>query len=340
MTVLEVPVANDIEQQINARRVGKLVDMPPQSEPWLRARKLGVGGSDVAAICGLNDWKSAFETYLDKVGDHPDGLSIPDNDKMKWGRLLEDPVSDETARRTGCVHVKPSYLFQHRDIDWALVNPDRIVIDPTRPDPGVLEIKTCAQWMGEKWGPDGSDSPATYAVFQAVHAMDVLDVQWADVAVLIGGQDHRCYRIERDMELVEMMRAYVADFWDRVLRRDPPPVTGAASDTDLLQRLFDAVEGKSVLLGDDAEQLVSDYNVAHRALKAAEEAKSLAGNQLRQMLGDGEIGVNAQGNQIVTWKQHETTAFDEKRFKADMPRFSATYTSKVPQRTLRPKKGI
>lgn len=324
----------DIEEQLNSRRVAKLADIPPQSKPWLETRKLGIGGSDAAAVCGLGEFKSAFECYLDKVGIHPDGLTIPDNEPMKWGRLLEEPVAAETARRTGCIHIKPSWLFQHRSIDWMLANPDGIVIDPNRDGLGIYEGKTCSHWMGDKWGEDESDSPATYALFQAVHYMSVLDLQWADISVLIAGQDFRHYRIERDDELVIMLETYEADFWDRVLRKDPPDPDGTAGDKDLLQRMFAAVHDKTVLVGSEAIELAQQYDQFRKIEKEAEKEKERVGNALRLMMGDAEIAVNELNRVVCTWREHETTKFAQKRFQEEMPRFSANYSYKEKQRSL------
>lgn len=327
-------VERDVEESINARRVALLKDLPPQSEPWLHARKRGIGGSDAAAVLGLGDFKSAFEVYLDKVGRHPDGLTIPDNPKMEWGRLLEDPVGDKTARVTGAVHVKPRWLYQHRHIDYMLGSPDRIVIDPLRDTPGVYEGKTCSEHMADRWGEDESDEPAMYALIQAVHYMDVLDFTWCDISVLIGGSDFRHYRVDRDDELVEMLRAYEADFWDHVLRKDEPPASGAISDKELLQRLYEAVHDKELLVGEEAVELARQYRAAHKVFKAAEKEKETAGNQLRQMLGDAEIGVDVNNKIVATWKAHDTTKFAQKRFQGDMPRFSSTYSYQESQRTL------
>lgn len=33
---------------------------------WLLDRRKGIGGSDVAAIMGLNKWKSAYQIWLEK----------------------------------------------------------------------------------------------------------------------------------------------------------------------------------------------------------------------------------------------------------------------------------
>lgn len=329
-------VERDVEAEITARRVAALEDIPPQSDGWLEARKIGLGGSDAAAVLGLGEFASSFEVYLDKTGQHPAGLTIPDNEPMKWGRLLEDPIAEECARRLGLTYVKPKYLYQHWDLDWMLANPDRIAIDPARPDPGIYEGKTCSHWMADRWGEHDTD-PATYALLQAVHYMTVLDFKWAVIAVLIAGQDYRHYRIERDEELVGMLVEFEADFWDHVLRRNPPDPTGSEADTDLLSRLYDALPGKKIIVGDDEVQFVRDYHRHAKVAKEAEELKRKAGNMLRAAMGDAEEAVTPQGLTVATWRKTETTKFDQKRFEEEMPKFSATYKYRAPHRPLLPK---
>ena len=36
-------------------------------EEWLKLRQKGIGGSDAAAVCGLNRWPGPLDIYLDKM---------------------------------------------------------------------------------------------------------------------------------------------------------------------------------------------------------------------------------------------------------------------------------
>lgn len=38
-------------------------------EQWLESRKSGIGGSDAAAIAGLNKWSSPIRVYYDKISE-------------------------------------------------------------------------------------------------------------------------------------------------------------------------------------------------------------------------------------------------------------------------------
>ena len=43
-----------------------------EREQWLDWRRKGIGGSDVAAIVGLNKYKSALSVFLEKTGQKTD----------------------------------------------------------------------------------------------------------------------------------------------------------------------------------------------------------------------------------------------------------------------------
>src|SRR5690606_37257359 len=46
--------------------LAKTLEMP--RDEWLELRRKGIGGSDAAAIVGLDRYRSAFDVYADKLG--------------------------------------------------------------------------------------------------------------------------------------------------------------------------------------------------------------------------------------------------------------------------------
>ena len=60
------------------------------------ARRHGLGGSDVAAVLGLDPWRSPLDVYVDKV----EGSQRTENAPMQWGNRLEAPIADAYAERT------------------------------------------------------------------------------------------------------------------------------------------------------------------------------------------------------------------------------------------------
>jgi len=74
--------------------------LPPAEEHdrWLEMRRTGLGGSDAAAALGLNRYSSPYKLFCEKLGLVPDFVG---NERTRWGKLLEDVVANEAARRLG-----------------------------------------------------------------------------------------------------------------------------------------------------------------------------------------------------------------------------------------------
>jgi predicted phage-related endonuclease len=62
---------------------------------------------------------------------------------------------------------------------------------------GILEIKTASYHSARS----GRRHPVAYQC-QVLHQLAVTGHAWADVAVLIGGQDFRIYRVNRDEDKI------------------------------------------------------------------------------------------------------------------------------------------
>ena len=67
---------------MTAAILAKTLDMP--RDKWLELRRQGIGGSDAAAIMGLNPWKTPMDIWLEKTGEFLDDEE-PENEKMYWG---------------------------------------------------------------------------------------------------------------------------------------------------------------------------------------------------------------------------------------------------------------
>lgn len=188
------------------------------SAAWRAERRKGIGGSDVAAIMGLSRYRSPYEVWAEKVGayDPPDMSGVQ---AVEWGNRLEPVVKakyaeehpDRRARRL-------NGMLRSRARPWAQASLDYEVRDPDL-GWGVLEVKTVGLRRAQDW----EGGVPVYYQTQVAHYLSVTGRPFADVAVLVGGQEYRDYRIARDEEDVAAVEAAVDSFWrDRVLAGDPP----------------------------------------------------------------------------------------------------------------------
>lgn len=268
-------------------------------DAWLDARRKGIGGSDAAAIAGLDKWRSPFEVYLDKIGELPDREM---GDAAYWGTVLEPLIADRFAAEHPDLTVLPSPgIVASPDRPWQLANVDRLLAaSPDARPHAVLEVKTTNQYKADEWA--GEQIPDRTAL-QLAHYMDVYDLREAWAAVLIGGQEYRAVHVERDDELIGYLRQIESDFWQRVVERRPPPVDGSDSCTDLIGRLYQ-VAPDAIRVLDPAEVIpaLNDRRVAKAAEKTAKADAQLASNRIKALLAECEAGV-LDGDVVCTWKQ-------------------------------------
>lgn len=80
-------------------------------DEWLLDRLKGIGGSDVATILGLNQYKSVYQLWLEKTGQVE--LKDTESEPAYWGNVLEEVVAKEFQERTGkkfVVEIKSSNI--------------------------------------------------------------------------------------------------------------------------------------------------------------------------------------------------------------------------------------
>lgn len=290
-------------------------------QEWLAARTQGIGGSDAAAIAGLNPWVSPVQVWLEKTGqiESPD---LSGNESVYWGTVLEDVVAREFARRTGMWVQRRNAILAHPEHSYMLGNVDRL----TRPERGsgewgVLECKTTSEYAKGQWGDD--EVPAHYLI-QLQHYLAVTGYSYGYLAVLIGGNKYRHLRVQRDDELIQHLIEIESRFWhEHVIAGVPPAWDGTQASTDLLSRLYPEGRPEEIALPAEAAELIAQYEEAAEAEKEWAQRKDEASNRLKGLLGECELGVI--GERRVSWKTIASDRLDTKALRADHPEIYDEY---------------
>ena len=209
-------------------------------EDWLQLRRTSIGGSDVATILGFNKYKSPYQLWLDKTGQIEIDASDP-SEAAYWGNVFEKIVAEEFTRRTGAKVRNDNHMYFHREYDFLSANVDRQVVGEN----AILEYKTASMFLSDKW--EGENIPDQY-IFQVQHYLNVLDKEYAYIAVLVGGQKFQWKRIERDQELIDIIQERLIAFWEvNVKQNVAPPIDGSQSTTDFLkERYANSKAGKEI----------------------------------------------------------------------------------------------
>ena len=298
---------------------------------WLEQRKMGIGGSDVAAIMGLSPWRTPAEVWLEKTGRvEPQDLS--DRPHVQRGVDLESFVGnkyrkrhqDYIVRRVNAICQSIERPWAQASLDYEICEIKHIDGRATGYEWGVLEIKTSRN------DSDWADGIPVYYMTQVQHYLSVTGRKYAWVAVQFDSDwlwEYREYRIERDEEDIAAINAAVDTFWHDYVEKDVMPVlVGTAGEAKGLTELYAHPTSESVTDTDaDTLQLVSDYQDAADREKKAKADKQTASTKLMAKVGDHKALYTDTAK--VLWTRSEAERFDTKRFKADHPELAAQYTT-------------
>lgn len=157
-------------------------------QEWLELRSNYLGGSDAAAVVGMNSFSSPYSLWAEKTGKAP-GFS--GNLATEVGTFLEEFVAQKFAEVTGKKVRNCNYSFLNSEYPFAIANIDREIVGE---DAG-LEIKTTDSLNLKKF--KNGEYPENYYV-QCVHYMAVTGKKRWYLAVLIGNKEFKWFTIERD----------------------------------------------------------------------------------------------------------------------------------------------
>ena len=310
-------------------------------DQFLAGRKKGIGGSDVAAILGFSPYKSPYQLWLDKTGRSERKES--QNESAHFGNLLEDVVAKEYSRRAGVKVQRVTQQLSLPDHPWAIGNIDRAIINPeisgnVRFKDGklttdqLLECKTASEYLAKLFGEEGSDQVPDYYLTQCLWYLLLSGCQFIDLAVLIGGNKFRMYRIERDDDLIESIFKQVKAFWFNHVIADVPP--DPTCFDDVLHRWSNHVVGKQVEADFEHIKLAEELITVQGRLKADKAREDEIKLKIVSTMQDAEMMIS-QGKSICTYKEQSSTRIDSTLLKKEEPDLFAKYSKTSSTRVFR-----
>lgn len=253
----------------------KILQFESESE-WLELRKHDITSTEIAALFGVSPYATRFEVCNEKAGRLDSVWN--DNTRMTWGRRLEPIIAAGLAEDHGLTIAPLKNYMRHGTVRRMGSSFDFEVIDPARPDleVGVFEIKNVDSLIfRQQWSKEGDVIEAPVHIeLQIQHQLAVSGRKWAALGVLIGGNEAKLIRRERDEDAIAAIESEVAAFWDSIDAGDMPE-PDFTRDLDTLKDLYRRSE--SVPLPDEDRavlaQLLPQFEAAKAAEKAAKEAR-------------------------------------------------------------------
>jgi putative phage-type endonuclease len=285
-----------------------------------REKQVGIGGSDVATILGLNPFKSRFVLWLEKTKQKaPD---IVDNDAVTWGNILEPVVRDHFKKETGFKVFQNNFVLQHDKFDWMLANIDGEVIDPFFDGRGILEIKTTNERNKKAW----ENGCPVYYQCQVFHYLAVTGYEYAYICCLIGGSTFKYYLIERDDYIIDQIIKAEMIFMEQVRRRIPPEIGGTNDEKNWLAATFPEAIEEEKILPSSLEELALEYTELQKEIKD----KTLRCDEIKNKIKlEAKDFKRLQGNRVkINMPTIEKVMFDNKVFAVEHPELYEQYKTK------------
>ena len=291
-------------------------------EEWLEMRTKGLGGSDAAAACGLNPWKSKASLYLEKTGQVVKDF---DNEVMRQGRDLEDYVARRFTEATGKKVRRNNFMMASKEHPFLLADIDREVVGEN----AILECKTTSPFAKDKW--DDGAIPINYEL-QCHHYMMVTGAEKCYIACLIFSTDFIIREIERDEEVIGMLKSQEVDFWENYVLKGQMPAPDGSSEYDTaLKDRFKGGLNDSVALEVDETDYRS-YLETKSLIKDLEANTKEFEQKIKLQLGDHDYG--ATNFLKVSYRPFTTTRIDTKRIKKERPEIYEEFSKTSESRRL------
>ena len=296
-----------------------------------------LGGSDASVVLGINPWRTPLQLWQDKTQPAMPENVDPDRARvLERGKRMEPYVVDLLAQETGLRIVSRNERYIDREFPFIACEIDAEALDPaSTPDTPAahqnVEIKTVSPFKAREWGEEHTDSIPAHYTAQAQHGLMVTGRAVCVFGVLIGGDDFRVYRVERDDEIIEAIRAREVAFWrEHVETLVPPPPINV---TDV-ERLFARDAGTAI-------EATPDLLTAYEELRAlqAEQGEIEARIDgckaaLKNAMRDA-ARLTSNGRDIATWKTQTARRFDQRAFQVAHPELFEQFLKSTESRVFR-----
>ena len=317
-----------------------------------------VGAGDIAAVVGVSPYRTALQVYLDKVGESEPNEA---GQAAYWGKQIEDLVAQEFQTRTGMKVQRVNSILRAGADGWQIANIDRAVVNPDisgrvcvqsaakQAETGrmlstdaILECKTASSYMADLWG-DSQETEIKAGEVTSDHEIPIYyetQVQWylgvtgakiCYVAALLGGQDFRIYRVNRDDEVIAALQEQCRTFWFEHVQKQVPPEPHTAEE---VQKLFAKDTGEMIEATNEVATDIGELRNLVEQVKALEAEQKIVKDRICAALGE-RTGFLIAGEKACTFKAQKSTRFDTTRFKKEQPETYASYIKSSEIRVFR-----
>ena len=275
-------------------------------EDWLKHRQLGIGGSDIASMLGINPFHSPLALYWDKISNIE--IDEEENVPAEVGIALEPYMKKKLIKwfainegRDVMIH-DCKYILQHPENPLALANVDGIPILPNG-ELRLAEYKTTSERNYKLW--EGDNVP-DYYYLQTQWYLYTTGLEICYLAFLIGNRKFDVKIIERNDAVIEQLVKQTNDFWETfIIPRISPAPTGDISSGQTIKRMYPEEEAGKIIdiTSMENQKLIENINMAKEEIKNYKKDLAEFNQKLQMQMGKAEQAIC--GEKMINWKMQE-----------------------------------
>jgi putative phage-type endonuclease len=278
-----------------------------------------IGGSDVAAILGLNRYKTPYEVWDEKKNGNN---SFTGNPATEWGNKLEPAIIKhfEQVNNTQVFDNNITYLSDK--YNFIGCHPDGIFFKGS--EKLLLEVKTVSSTAYKHWA---NELPLEYFC-QVQHNLYVTGLKKAKFVCLVL-DDRNYFEIDVNFDEVfcEQQTAYLIEWWERYIVGDETPIKVVAD--------YEKASPETAMVQAEKEDLITYQNLVEikAKIKALETEKETLEDKIKLRIGEASELVDGLTT-LATWKASTTVRVETKKLKEELPETFLKYAKETTSRKL------
>lgn len=265
------------------------------AELWRTLRNTGIGASEIAGVLSISPWSSPLMVYATKREHAPEKA---DNERMKWGRILEPIIMAEAGGEIGMAVRLSGDLIRSVEYPFLLATLDAVLTDAD----GIeypLEVKT------DSSGADWKDGIPPHYDVQVQQQILVTGAPHGYIAVLVSGSRLLWSKVERNDAFIEGTLIPAARrFWSMVEQGIEPEPDGTEATRAALMALYPKDSGEVIALPGTLIELDEARVVLKEEIEERKAKLDMIDNEIRAALGAASVGILPSGvSYSYKWQQ-------------------------------------
>jgi putative phage-type endonuclease len=265
--------------------------------------KRRIGSSDIAAIAGLNKFKTPLEVWAEFTG----RIERPaQNQAMMMGKMAEPILAELYKEKSGKEIVLQSVKYPFPEHDGFVAVPDGLRFNAENKIDGLVELKTVNfRGLGDWEDGNAPDHYALQVHWQMGCFPEFASGEWTSshlFAVVGWSAAHQyLHEIKYDALILNQLIDIGNNFLKHVADDTPP--AASADDTKLIERLGGELREVTAELDSAMLAEFEEYSIVHAKIKDLE--KALKPLQNRKKAIENQIMLAAKGANRAICGKHE-----------------------------------